>query len=258
MNEEEMMNTKRTRHRDGRAFTGALLLIIGFILLASKMGAPVPRWVLSWEVFLIVLGIFIGAKHRFRNPFWMVLVFIGAASLIDDAYPLINLHNYIWPLALMLIGLLFIIKPKRVSRHRFEENNYDFPVSEATSLDSRLDITAIFSGVKRRILSKTFLGGDISAFMGGAEIDLTQSDIQGTRVMDITAIFGGVKLIVPSDWDVQSHATAVFGGVEDKRYIPPAAQTNKVLVLDGVAIFGGIEIKSYPSATQITTHERSH
>ena len=249
MNNEEITNTKRTRHRDGRSFTGAILLLIGFILLASKMGAPIPHWVLSWEVFLIVLGVFIGVKHRFRNPFWLVLVFLGTASLIDDAYPLMNLRNYIWPIAIMLIGVLFIIKPKRIIRNQFEETNYDFPVAEGASLENKLDITAIFSGVKRRILSKTFLGGDITAFMGGAEIDLTQADIRGTIVMDITAIFGGVKIIVPSDWDVQSHATAVFGGVDDKRYAYPGLQTNKVLVLDGVAAFGGIEIKSYPSAT---------
>src|SRR3954451_3063182 len=152
MDNEELMNTKRTRRRDGRAFTGALLLIIGFILLASKMGAPIPHWVLSWEAFLIVLGIFIGAKHRFNNPFWLVLVFVGAASLIDDAYPLVHLRNYIWPLAIMLIGLLFIIKPKRIGRHQFEETNYDFPVAQGASLENRLDITAIFSGVKRRVL----------------------------------------------------------------------------------------------------------
>jgi predicted membrane protein len=250
MNNEEIMNTKRTRRRDGRSFTGALLLLIGFVLLASKMGAPIPGWVFSWETFLILLGVFIGVKNRFHNPFWLLLIFVGAASIIDDAYPLMHLRNYIWPIAIMLMGLLFIIKPKRINRNRFEETNYDFPVADGASLENKVDITAVFSGVKRRILSKTFLGGDITAFMGGAEIDLTQADIQGTTVMDITAIFGGVKIIVPSDWDVQSHATAVFGGVDDKRYAYPGLQTNKVLVLDGVAAFGGIEIKSYPSATQ--------
>lgn len=250
MDRDEFRNTKRTMRRDGRATTGAFLVIIGAVLLASKMGLPVPHWLFSWEMLMIAFGILIGFKHRFRNPFWLILVFIGAASLIDDAYPLMNVRNYIWPLALMLIGLLFILRPKRFKPDRFKESDYHFPVTEDASLDSIVDITAIFSGVKRRILSKNFQGGDITAFMGGAEIDLTQADIPGTVTMDITAVFGGVKLIVPPDWDVQSHATAVFGGVEDKRYTHPAVQTHKVLVLDGAAVFGGIEIKSYPSAAQ--------
>lgn len=248
MNNEEIVSTKRVRRRDSRSFTGALLLLIGAILLASKMGAPIPAWVFSWEAFLIVLGVSIGVKNRFHNPFWLVLVFIGAASIIDDHFPDMHLRNYIWPIALMLIGLLFILKPKRITSNHLEETTYDFPVAEGASLDSKVDITAIFSGVKRRILSKTFLGGDVTAFMGGAEIDFTQADIQGRTVMDITAVFGAVKLIVPPDWDVQSHATAIFAGIEDKRYAHTGMQTNKVLVLDGVAIFGGIEINSYPSA----------
>lgn len=134
--------------------------------------------------------------------------------------------------------------------YNYQDAEYHMTPAEISSLDNKVDVTAIFSGVKRRVLSKNFLGGDITAFMGGAEIDLTQADIHGTTVMDITTIFGGVKLIVPPDWDVQSHATAVFGGVEDKRYTHVAVQANKVLVLDGVAVFGGIEIRSYPIAAQ--------
>ncbi len=80
--------------------------------------------------------------------------------------------------------------------------------------------------------------------MGGAEIDLTAADIQNRAVLDVSAVFGGVKLVVPSDWDVQNKATAIFGGVEDKRTALSAFHS-KVLVIDGAAVFGGVEIKSY-------------
>ena len=250
MNNEDRMYRKRTRRHEGRAVTGVFLLIIGGILLVAKMGFPVPQWLFSWEMMLIVIGLFIGIKHRFKNQGWLIIVFIGAAFLIADAYPMWNLRNYIWPVALIIMGLLFILRPNRKPSIQYSEEEYSqFSPSEIASLDNKIDITAIFSGVKRRVLSKSFLGGDITAFMGGAEIDLTQADIQSTTTMDITAVFGGIKLIVPPDWDVQSHATALFGGVEDKRYAHPAAQNGKVLVLDGVAVFGGIEIRSYPSAT---------
>lgn len=242
--------TKRTVRRDGRVFTGAFLLLAGGVLLAYKMGFPVPPKLFSWETFLIILGLFIGIKHRFRHPFWLVLVFIGSASLIDDAFPLLNIRTYIWPVAIMILGLFFLLKPKRVRMDNWQDNDYGIPTAGTTSLDSLIDITAVFAGVKRGILSKNFQGGDITAFMGGAEIDLTQADIQGKAVLDVTAVFGGVKLIVPVDWEVQSHATAIFGGVEDKRFVYPALQSGKVLVLDGVAVFGGVEIKSYPTAAK--------
>jgi len=250
MNQENRKHRRRTMRHEGRVFTGVFLLLAGGILLASKLGTPVPGWMFSWETFLIVLGLFIGIKHRFRHPFWLVLVFIGSASLIDDAFPLYNIRTYIWPIAIMILGLFFLLKPKRINMDGLQDLDYGIPAAETTSPDRLIDITAVFAGVKRGVLSKNFQGGDITAFMGGAEIDLTQADIQGTAVLDITAVFGGVKLIVPPDWDVQSHATAIFGGVEDKRFVYPALQSGKVLVLDGVAVFGGVEIKSYPYAAK--------
>ena len=75
------------------------------------------------------------------------------------------------------------------------------------SSEEMLDITAVFGGIKKKLLSKTFLGGDIVAFMGGVEIDLTSTYIQNTALLDITAVFGGIKLIIPADWKVQNKAT---------------------------------------------------
>jgi predicted membrane protein len=120
--------------------------------------------------------------------------------------------------------------------------------AEPDPIDRRdfLDVTAVFGGVKKNVLSKNFRGGDIVSFMGGSEIDLTQADFQGRIKIDTTNIFGGTKLIVPPTWDVQSDMVAIFGGVDDKRQISGVKlDPNKVLILDGTCMFGGIEIKSY-------------
>ena len=82
--------------------------------------------------------------------------------------------------------------------------------------------------------------------MGGAEINLSQSDIKKPVKMEINNVFGGTKIIVPSDWDVKSEATTVFGGVEDKRAITSIAPTaGKTLIIEGNCFFGGIEIKNF-------------
>jgi len=246
--ESETLVKSNNINQNSRKWTGIFLLIIGGVLFASKMGAPVPRWMFSWEVILIAIGLFIGVKHNFRNPAWFILILVGTASLADDYFPDFNIRAFIWPGAIMLLGVYFILKPKRI-RTRSEEWKGGFqPVYEATTASSEeyVDITATFGGVKKRILSKNFKGGDITAFMGGAEIDLTQADIQNKAVIDVSAVFGGVKLIIPANWDIQNKATAVFGGVEDKRAISGAAlDSHKLLIIDGTAVFGGIEIKSY-------------
>lgn len=235
---------------DGRKLTGLFLLACGGLVLASKMGAPIPGWLLSWEFFLIALGVFIGIKHNFKNPAWFILIIIGTFSLSDNFAPDYDLQRYAWPVAIMLLGVFFIFKPKsgfKSGRFTKRFNSGYTNLTEPATNDGvdTVDISAVFGGVKRRLISKNFKGGDITAFMGGAEIDMSQSDIQGTVVLDISAVFGGAKLIVPSNWNVISKATAIFGGVDDKRQTGFMADANKTLVIDGVAIFGGIEIKSY-------------
>ena len=157
----------------------------------------------------------------------------------------------------MAAGFLFLIRPKR-SYKRFEGDggpaNPDASPTDSqwktewtpTSNDSgdMIDSTAIFGGLKKNVLSKNFKGGDVTTFMGGAEINLMQADFTGRVMLDCFNMFGGTKLIVPADWHVQSGLVTIFGGVEDKR--PPSpVNSDKVLYIDGTCIFGGIEIKSY-------------
>ena len=157
-------------------WTGIFLVIVGAVLLASKAGFPIPGWLLSWEVFVIALGLLIGIRHKFRNPTWIILVFIGSASFIDNFYPDLNIRRYIWPAAIILLGVFFILRPKKNSgfgapwrRHRSEADNEwrngfqsDNPVE--MSSEQVVNITAIMGEVKRKMVTKSFRGGDITAF----------------------------------------------------------------------------------------------
>ena len=246
-------------NQNSRFWTGIFLVAIGAVLFAVKMGADIPRWLYSWEVFLIGAGIIVGIRHRFRNPAAFIMIFVGAAFLADDYLTGFNFHRYVWPAAIIILGLFFILRPKasfKPQKHwinqpdaaQTEWQTGFQPVTDndvAITGEEVLDVTAVFGGIKKRLISKSFRGGDITAFMGGAEIDLTGADIQNTAVLDVSAVFGGVKLIIPADWKVQNKATAVFGGVEDKRNTPPVLNSNKLLIIDGAAVFGGIELKSY-------------
>jgi hypothetical protein len=112
--------------------------------------------------------------------------------------------------------------------------------------EDMLDSVSIFGGVKKVVTSKNFKGGDIVCFMGGAEINLSQADIQGPATIELFQAFGGTKLVVPPHWEVKSEAIAIFAGIEDKRPPQPGVfDPTKVLILKGTTIFGGIEIKSY-------------
>jgi predicted membrane protein len=103
-----------------------------------------------------------------------------------------------------------------------------------------------FGGVNRNVISKSFKGGEMTAFMGGAEFNFGKADIERRAELDVTVIMGGVKLIVPQNWDVELNTTNILGEVDDKRRGNGATIENtKKLVLTGTVTMGGVEIKSY-------------
>ena len=114
------------------------------------------------------------------------------------------------------------------------------------SQDTVLDIVSIFAGVKKRVLSKQFKGGDVVCVFGGAEINLTHSDFNSPVVIDVAMVFGGTKLIIPANWELRSEASAIFGGIDDKRPQPTSGVPEKTIILKGILIFGGVEVNSFP------------
>ena len=117
--------------------------------------------------------------------------------------------------------------------------------AKSYSSEDFIDGTTIFGGIHKTSVSKNFRGGDITVFMGGSEINLSQADINGTAVLDITQVMGGSKLIVPPNWEIRTNISSVFGNVEDKRTQERITNPDKVLIIDGVSVFGGIEIRNY-------------
>lgn len=227
--------------RTGRSFAGLILVVIGGVLLGRQVGFDIPDWVLTWEMLLIALGFFFGARKGFRQGAWVVLIIVGGAFLLNDFYPEINLREYIWPTAIILFGLWMIMRPSRKSKFDWKE----YTVESVTDSENKIEANSVFGGSKKKVVSKDFKGGEINSVFGGNDIDFTQADINGKAVLELNIVFGGAKLIVPAHWKIHSEVDSVFGSVEDKRREVAQVDENKTLVLKGAVVFGGIEIKSY-------------
>ncbi len=238
--------------KQGRIIGGLIFILVGSLVFARKLGVMLPDWLFTWPMFLIAIGFYVGAKHNFKNPSWLVMVSIGLVFLMERFFPDIRIHEFFWPILLIAIGVFVIIKPNR-PKHNFGEG---FGKSGASGMDcytptetneNKIEITAIMGGVKRIVISKDFQGGEINCVMGGAEINLTQADIQGRTILEVNNILGGTKLVIPANWEVISEAMVVLGGIEDKRPMINESQRTpeKVLVIKGACVFGGIDIRSY-------------
>ena len=98
--------------RSSRIWSGLILVAAGVLLLAYKMGAPIPSWVFTWPVLLIAIGLLTGIKSRFHNPGAFIMIIVGGIFLIDQTSPELNFHNYIVPAILISVGLIFILRPR--------------------------------------------------------------------------------------------------------------------------------------------------
>lgn len=241
------------RQQRGRILAGLIILGIGVTLFLRKIGYFIPDWVISWKMLLIVIGLFIGFKHGFVRMGWIFPVLIGFAFLIGDIFPNLAFQHFILPAVFIAIGLYMIFRPKRTSRycgdyghhHHNKWSGFGSSGPVEGTPDDRVEVTSVFGGIKKNIISKDFKGGEINSVFGGSEINMMQADINGRVELEANQIFGGTKLIIPSIWQVHSEMTAVMGGIEDRRPVALSTDPNKVLVLKGTCVLGGLEIVSY-------------
>jgi hypothetical protein len=124
--------------------------------------------------------------------------------------------------------------------------------SRADAQDT-LNIFVVMGGMKRNSTSQHFRGGEVTAVMGGAQLDLRQATIPPGEeaALDIFAVMGGCEIKVPPSWTVVTPIVPIMGGIDDKRpaSLPGDAETfagkpAPRLVLRGLLLMGGIEIKT--------------
>jgi len=242
----------------GRAWAGLVIVVVGGVLLAEKAGADLPAWLFTWPMIPIVIGIFSGAKHRFRHWGWLIPVAVGLVFLSEEFVD-ISIGQYFWPVLIIVVGLAMIFRPKRNREQawrrwherresRWHERHHErfSDVNTQSTDEDYINAVTVFGGAKKVIISKDFKGGEATTFFGGVEINLTQADINGKAELELIQVFGGTKLVVPSNWKIQTEElVSVFGGLDDKRKNIGVPDPDKVLVLKGTCVFGGIDIKSY-------------
>jgi len=216
------------------------IILIGLLFLLGNMDMIDPHNYLQyWPAIIMVIGIayLIQCQHGPSRIWGVILTFIGAAMLLDRMYFIrFNLWDY-WPLILVAVGIMMIVKSSFLRRGIATP-----PFAENKDANDYIKAIAIMSGFKRKNNSQDFRGGELTAIMGGLEIDLRDASIKGEALIDIFAIMGGVEIRVPEDWLVIIDGFPFMGGFEDKTR--PPKESTKRLMIKGTAVMGGVEIKN--------------
>lgn len=90
--------------------------------------------------------------------------------------------------------------------------------------------------------AKELRSGEVTAFMGGAEIDLRGATIRDGATLSLRACMGGIDVVVPHTWRVEVASTAFMGGVANLTDPDGAGEDAPLLLVSASAVMGGIEV----------------
>ena len=219
---------------------GVGIIALGVLFLLGNMDIIDPSSYLRyWPAIIVVVGLssLIQSTHGPGRIWGLILTFIGAAMLLDRIYFLhFNLWDY-WPLILVFIGIMMIMRSSLLRRGIAAP-----PFAEIKDANDYIKAVAVLGGCKRSSNSQNFQGGELTAVMGGLEIDLRDASMKGDAVIEVFATMGGMEIRVPEDWLVIIDGFPFMGGFEDKTR--PPKDSTKRLIIKGTVVMGGVEIKS--------------
>lgn len=216
---------------------GLLVIAVGVVLTLDNFGlVRAAEYLRFWPAGLIIIGLLKVFYARHGEPGAVGGLFFAAVGtwLLLDELALIRVDiRDVWP-ALLVAGGGYLVW-QALARPRSAD--------AADDTSALVSAVSVLSGVTRSNSSSAFRGGDLTAVMGGCEIDLRQAAIDGEAVIEVFALWGGIEIRVPDDWTVESRVVPLLAGVEDKTR-PPRGGSRHRLVLRGLVVMAGVEVKN--------------
>lgn len=229
------MTMRRTRSTP-RVVFGLLLIAVGLYTTLDNFGlAPnLNHFFEYWPLFFVLVG---ALKLRTGNvgPGLFFLT-IGGFLLWPVFQPEVDRWELIrtnWPVLLVCFGVVLVLRSFGGERRKIRGEDIPY-----------INSFGILSTERRLLTSSKFRGGDLAAFMGGCEIDLTQAQLAAEgAAISIFAFWGGITIKVPPQWIVDLEAVTIMGGSEDKAR-QDSTPSGPRLTVKGLVVMGGVEVSS--------------
>jgi len=250
----------------GRVIAGAIFIALGFLFLLDNFGLVDARDVLHyWPLILVAIGL--GQLIRPRRPdervSGVVLLFLGSAFLLRAMHvPWFRLRM-VWPLLLVVVGGAVIWQALRRREKPPGEPSGESAepglrgttaglavASHLRENDGRMGAVlhefALMGGGEGIVRAQDFRGGDVTAIMGGFQIDLRGAGLAGdSATIEVFTLFGGVEFKVPPEWNVVMNGSPILGVFTNSTRSPGGGVAPvKTLIVRGTAVMGGVEVKN--------------
>lgn len=231
------MREARPTRIPAQTLFGGLLFTIGVLLFLQNIGWLDGNVWQFWPLVFVVIGTLklVAATGPFDRLLGLGLLTFGSLRIAATAFglPVTALDT--------LAGLLVVFGALiawRGIRGPSEQGR-----TSAVEAADTISALAFMGGYAPRSISQHFRGGDLTAFMGGIELDLRGSDMQEPAILDVFVMWGGAEIRVPDDWTVELRGMPILAGFEDKTR-SQSGPAHKRLIVRGAVIMGGIEVKN--------------
>jgi|SRR6185312_3538447 len=223
--------------RNGKAVAGIILLVIGALLLIRQFDDFfIPNWLFSGPMWLIYIGLFIGAKSNFQKPSSLLIIALGVILLINNNFS--GASHVMWPLGIIGLGLWLILRRHNTGGNGYGKNRYAYkwdwqnPVDQgpaaqdpANPAEPVVDYTSSPSSSSASSSAVPPAGGGYGP--------------TGDDYLDAVSVFGGVKKTILSKDFKGGEIVNIFGGAELDF---TQADINGRVIIDITQIFGGTKI----------------
>lgn len=180
----------------------------------------------------------------------LVIIFLGFVLLFDSlGYIEIDfwsLMGDLWPLVLIVIGLIVVFKSSGKTKHE---------VSSSKGKSSNNSISGLFGDIRIAGISEAVGKIDRSLLIGDIVVDLSGSRLQdGDNYVGVSVIFGDVVVTVPADFPVSVDLSCIagsasFGDKKSDGLMPKIRYTENdfgsapaKLYIKGNTIFGDVKV----------------
>ena len=235
------MRTHRERNTASQMLIGFVVIVAGFLFLIDNLGwIHIDMQRVFWPIIMVVAGVASLAQSSCRRSgasfAGALLLLFGITSLLNGLGLISIGWDVLFPLAIIGVGLMVVFRAKN------RKAALDLAGPAAGSDETVLDLNAILGGFQRKVTTQDFRGAEVTAIMGGCDLDMRTASLNGTAVINVFALMGGISIKVPTDWSVELQGTPILGGFEEKTVQPK--DESKRLVVRGTAIMGGVEIRN--------------
>ena len=267
------------------AIVGVAIILFGVFILLKNLDFDFlfPSWLFKWNVILIIIGLVIGVNSKFEKKSSIILIGIGTLFLAKDIFGGFNPLKILFPALAIIFGIYIInrnrknatppIPPQTPPSHPTDEFDWDRRVTDFentnngsennnsnfanentnhsqsqfnyTHAENYLKLDTVFGSSNKIVLSKNFLGGNVTNIFGSTVINLLQADLTQPIAIDVFQLFSSTKIIVPPHWYISNNASSILSENDDRRVIlnHPFDESKKVFIT-GTSIFSTLIIKN--------------